>query len=120
MTTIAILSESPGSPTTNFRAVAGDKQSVGKTAGQALDALTSQLDETQTGTLLVVQSLRPDHFFTAQQQQRLEELFARWRGFRDRGIPLPAEEQAELDSLVEAEVRATAERARSLLRGLAP
>src|SRR5438128_2393206 len=62
MTTIAILPEGPGQ---SYRAVAGNKQSVGKTAGEALDALTAQLDEGQRGTMIVVQQFRPDQFFTA-------------------------------------------------------
>jgi hypothetical protein len=119
MTTIAILPENPGSPTSGYRAVAGKVQSVGQTAGQALDALTSQLGEADTGTLIVVQHLRPDRFFSAAQQQRLEELMARWRAARDAGTSLPPGEQAELDGLVEAEVRAASERARALIQGLA-
>ncbi|WP_375479000.1 hypothetical protein [uncultured Nostoc sp.] len=39
-----------------------DKHSVGKTAGQALDALTAQLYETEFAALLVIQSFRPDTF----------------------------------------------------------
>ena len=35
---------------------------------------------------------------------------ARWRAARDTGTTLPAEEQAELDTLVEAEVQAAIER----------
>ncbi len=120
MTTVTIVPEVPGSPTTHYRAVAGNVQAVGKTAGQALDALTSQLEATDAGTLVVVQHSWPDRFFTAQQQQRLEELMARWRGARDAGTALSPEEQAELDGLVEAEVRAAGERARARLQGLAP
>jgi hypothetical protein len=100
--------------------VAGEKQSVGATAGQALDALTAQLGEPQTTTLVVVQSLQPDSFFTAEQQQRLAELMPRWRAARDSGIPFPPDEQAELDALVEAELRAAAERSAALARQLLP
>ena len=117
MTTIAILPESPGSPTTTYRAVAGNKQSVGKSTGQALDALTAQLSDAESGTLVVVQSLRPDHFFTAAQQQRLEELMARWRSARDSNTPFPALEQAELEALVETELAAAVERTKALLPG---
>jgi hypothetical protein len=120
MITNAIVPETPGSPATQYRAVAGKLHSVGKTAGQALDALTSQLGEAEAGTLLVVQHSRPDQFFTAAQQQRLEHLMTRWRQARDAGTALPPQEQAELDALVEAETRAAAERARALLRGLGP
>jgi hypothetical protein len=115
MTTIAIVPEGPA-----YRAVTGAKQSVGKTVGEALDTLTAQLDEAERGTLVVVQSFRPDSFFTAAQQQRLAELWARWQAARAAGATLAPEEQAELDDLVQAEVQASAERARALLRGLVP
>lgn len=120
MTTVTIVPDVPGSPTTQYRAVAGSVQAVGKTAGQALDALTSQLDAAEAGTLVVVQHTRPDRFFTAEQQQRLEELMARWRAARDAGTALSPEDQAELEGLIDAELRAAAERARALLQGLAP
>jgi hypothetical protein len=58
----------------------------------------------------VVQQLRPDRFFTAQ-QQRLEELMGRWRTARQGHNALPPEEQAELDALVEAEMQAAGQRA---------
>ena len=45
MTTVAILPTSESNGEKSYRTVAGDKYSVGKTAGQALDALTAQLDE---------------------------------------------------------------------------
>ena len=68
-----------------------------------------------TGTLVIVQSHRPDQFFTAQQQRRLSELMARWRAARDAGDSLPPAEQAELDALVDAEVRASGQRAAASL-----
>jgi hypothetical protein len=120
MTTIAIVPECPGSPTTGYRAIAGRLESVAPTAGQALDALTSQLSEAERGTLVVVQHLQPDRFFTAQRQQRLGELMARWRAARDTRTALPPEEQAELEALSRAEVEAAAQRAAALLHGLAP
>jgi hypothetical protein len=120
MTTIAIIPEDPGSPPASYRAIAGKAQASGKTAGEALDALTAQLPDSEAGTLVVVQHRRPDAFFTAAQQQRLEDLMGRWRAARDRGTALPAEEQAELHALVEAELRAAGARAAALARGLVP
>jgi hypothetical protein len=76
MTTVAIVPDLSGSPTTQYRAVAGKVQAIGKTAGQALDALTAKLDTAEAGTLVVVQHGQPDRFFTAEQQQRLEGLMA--------------------------------------------
>jgi hypothetical protein len=120
MTTISILPDTQGSPPNNYRAVAGKLQSVGSTVGEALDALTAQLGEADSTTLVVVQRLRPDLYFTAGQQKRLRELMDRWRTARDGGAVLPPEEQAELDALVEAERRAANQRAAALIQGLAP
>ncbi len=120
MTTVAILPENAGSAGTTYRAVAGKKHGVGRTAGEALDALTAQLSDEETGTLIIVQNLRPDRFFTAQQEQRLEELMARWRAARDRQTSLSPDEQTELDSLVQAELQAATQRAAALVRELAP
>jgi len=120
MTTISIVPENTAAGHRSYRAVAGPIQSVGKTPGEALDALTAQLSETETNTLVVVQNRRPDQFFTAEQQQRMAELMQRWRAARDSGQTLPAEEQAELDALVEAELRGAAARAAALLRQQGP
>lgn len=67
MTTITILPNNPSDVERNYRAVAGNKESVGKTVGQALDALVEQLNEDESGTLVIVQRLRPDSIFTAAQ-----------------------------------------------------
>ena len=115
MTKVAILPESTDGGGISYRAIAGDRQSRGETAGQALDALTAQLLEDEVGTLIIVQSRQPDQFFTAEQQQRLSELMVRWRDSRDRGEALPTEEQAELDALAETELQASADRAAGLL-----
>jgi hypothetical protein len=115
MTAVAIMPDSPGEEGTLYRAVAGTAQSVGRTAGEALDALTAQLGKEAAGTLVVVQNLRPDPFFSAIQQQRLEELMALWRAARDDGSSLPAQAQTELEGLIQAEVEAAARRAEVLL-----
>lgn len=47
MTTVAILPTRDASGEKSYRVIAGDKHSVGKTAGQALDALTAQFGETE-------------------------------------------------------------------------
>jgi hypothetical protein len=99
-------------PTTSgeksYFAVAGDKQSFGNTAGEALDALTLQLEEEETSTLVIVQHQQPDVFFGAAEQQQLEKLMERWRAARDQDQVLPADEQAALENLIEAELRASA------------
>ncbi len=114
MTRVAILPVQTGKGEISFRAVAGDKRSQGATAGAALDALTTQLSEDETGTLVVVQNQRPDQFFDAAQQQRLAELMARWQSAQGKGEALPRDEQAELEALVEAELRASGARAAAL------
>jgi len=118
MTTVAILPERSGSDEVTYRALAGKIQSVGKTAGEALDGITAQLSEEESGTLIIVQNLRPDRFFSAQQQQRLEELMTRWRAARDTQHSLSQDEQAELEALVDAELKAATERARTLITNL--
>lgn len=118
MTTITILPESDNAHGTIYRAAAGDLESTGETAGQALDALTPQLTQDETGTLIIVQHWRPDRFFTAPQQQRMEELMGRWRDARDAGQELPGDERAELERLIEAETRGAAERADAALQEL--
>ena len=118
MTKIAILPEPTTGNGTVYRAIAGARQSTGKTPGEALDALTAQLPAEESATLVIVQSLRPDSFFTAEQQCRLAELMARWRTAREAGRTLPVEEAAELDALIDAELRATGERGRALLHEL--
>jgi hypothetical protein len=120
MTTVAILPVSDASGERLYRAIAGDKQSTGKTAGEALDALTAQLEGGELGTLLILQSFRPDWFFSEFEQQRLSKLINRWRTARDQGQTLPPEQQAELDSLVEAELKAATARTAALIQQLNP
>jgi hypothetical protein len=118
MTTVAILPVSDASGERIYRAVAGDKQSTGKTAGEALDALTAQLESDEFSTLLIIQSFRSDWFFSTEQQQRLSDLMNLWRTVRDQGQSLPPEQQAELDSLVEAELKAATARTAALVQQL--
>ncbi len=116
MTTVAILPISDASGETSYRAIAGDKHSVGKTAGQALDALTVQLDEAEFSALLLIQSFRPDRFFSADQQKRLSELMSLWRLARDQEQSLLPEQQTELEGLIEAELKAATARTATLIQ----
>lgn len=115
MTKVAILPEPSKQGDVVYRAIAKGHQSVAKTAGAALDALTAQLSPEDTGTMIVIQNYKPDRFFTAQQQERLATLMARWRAARDTGNALPANEQAELEALVDAELAASGQRAAAVL-----
>ena len=87
MTRVTIVAENPGSPDTKFRASTRKRESIGPTAGAALDALANQLGESESGTLIVIQNLRPDEFFTAAQQQRLSELLVKWRDRYNATVP---------------------------------
>jgi hypothetical protein len=118
MTTVAILPISTASGEKSYRAIAGDRQSVGKTAGQALDALTTLLGETEFSGLLIIQSFRPDRFFSAEQQERLSELMSLWKTARDQGQELPLEQQMELDKLVETELQAATARTAAMVQQL--
>jgi hypothetical protein len=111
MTTITILPEQPDT----YRAVVGDKESTGRTAGEALDALTSQLEDNESGTLIVIQNRKPDSFFNATQQTRLNELMLHRKDGR-----LSPEEETELESLIEAELDGARRRAETLLHHLKP
>ena len=118
MTKVAILPEPSERGEMAYRAIAGGRQSLARTAGAALDALTAQLPAGEAGTMVIVQSQQPDEFFTAQQQERLRGLMARWRAAREAGASLTPAEQAELDALVDEEVRAAGKRAAALSAAL--
>ena len=63
--TVTILPVPNTEGTLSFHAVSGNKSSFGKTPGEALDAISVHLSDEQEGTLIVVQSFRPDRFFSA-------------------------------------------------------
>lgn len=111
MTTITILPEKADT----YRALAGDKQSTGRTAGEALDNLASQLSDDEGGTLIIVQNHKADQFFNQAQQARLTELMERRRSY-----VLSKAEEDELESLVEAELNGARLRAESLHAALNP
>ena len=75
-TVVSILPISSPDGETLYQAVAGKLISLRKTAGQALDALTAQLDNPESSTVLVLQSFQPDQFFNVTQQAQLTELIA--------------------------------------------
>ncbi len=120
MTRVAVYQEDSASSDMPYRAVAVRTQAMGRTAGEALDALTAQLGNEESGTLIIVRDLRADRLFTSEQRQRIEQLMERWRSARDAGTTLSASDQAELEGLIDAEVKAATERAKALHRELAP
>lgn len=68
MTTVAILPISNINGEKSYRAIAGDKQSTGKTAGQALDSLITQLGETNFNGMIIIQNYHPDLNFLKELQ----------------------------------------------------
>jgi hypothetical protein len=111
MTTITILPEKSDS----YRALAGDKESTGRTAGEALDALASQLEVEESGTLIIVQNRKADEFFNTAQQRRLAALMQQRRAGN-----LSTAHESELETLIEAELDGARRRAEALLNEFKP
>ena len=117
MTRVAIVPV-PTENGTSYSAVSGEKQTSGRTAGEALDALTSQLTDSEDSTLIIVQNRHPDRFFGVEQQQQLQTLMERWRIARNSNKSLSEEEQSELERLVELELQASQKRSTALINEL--
>lgn len=113
MTTITILPEN----SVGYRAVAGDKNSTGRTVGEALDLLTSMLSDDENGTLVIIQNRKADHFFSAAEQKRLTELMQKRV---DCNQQLSVEEAKELENLIAEELRGAGQRAAALLNQMSP
>ncbi len=123
MTTIEIIPEVTTEQSI-YRAICGEQQATGSTPGQALDkieqVLFTQRDEPSSETLVIVQRFRPDNLFTAQQQERLQELMEQFHQAVEVGESLSTQKQQELESLVEAELKATIERSARVLHQTQP
>ena len=119
MATITVMREEQTKGTALYRAASGKLQASGNTIGQAIDSLSEQLGEHDSGTLLIIQNLKPDRFFNDTQRQRLVELMSEWRSARDGDFDFPAEKQIELEILANEELVASGERAKSLLSKVA-
>ena len=103
-------------PEESYEAAQGTLSARGRTAGEALDALTALLEpETH---VVVVQAQRPDRFFGATERARLEALMRRFHDAQASGEPLGEAEQAELERLIDVELDASEERARALTNAL--
>lgn len=114
MTKVAILPVPDEKGAITYRALAGERNGQGRTAGEALDALTSQLPEEESGPVVILVGRKPDAYFSESQRKRLAELMDQWRTCRDAGGQLSAADQSELDALVEAELLASATRASAI------
>ncbi|HVF43366.1 MAG TPA: hypothetical protein VM936_10170, partial [Pyrinomonadaceae bacterium] len=110
MNTISILPESDDESPATFRAFTKDLGATGRTPGEALDALTSQLGAESGGAAVIVQTFSPDKYFSSGQRVRLSSLMGRWRAAREAGDPLPPSEQDDLESLVDEELLGATER----------
>jgi len=109
MASIAIRTENSQEGAPRFRAVAGNRQSVGWTMGEAPDVLTADWHDDIQETAVFIQRLWPDAYFTVVQYHRMQELLTR-------RTTLTAQERVELETLIDAELGATVARTESLLR----
>ena len=80
--------------------------------------MTEELEHAERNAVVFVQDFRPDEFFTEAQQLRLSELMGKWRLARDKSETLPADEQAELEKLIEAELEGSARRVEKMADAL--
>jgi hypothetical protein len=90
-----------------FRATAGNQQEFGETPQEALNALMSRLPGDVSTPIVIWPYNRGDAFFTAEQQDRLQDLKRR----RD---TLTAAEREEWERLVDASFDATISRTQSM------
>lgn len=106
MTTIQILQEQPRQGKLRCRAISGRYRATGATPGAALDALEKRLPA-ESGTVVILQKFKVDRYFGEQRRARLAELMGRLQASRAEGQELAPPEMAELEALVEQELRAT-------------
>jgi hypothetical protein len=105
MKTISIKTVTTTNGERLYQAILGTKSSTGRTAGEALDDLTTKMENQEINGFLFLQINEPDQFFTAPQQERLAELKSLWQVARDQENTLPIEQQAELDDLMVLEMK---------------
>jgi hypothetical protein len=113
MTSFAIRTEDGELGEPRFCAVAGDRQSVGRTMGEALDALTADWGDEIQGAVVLIPRFGPDEYFTGEQYRQMQELLSR-------RASLTAEERKELEALIDAELDGTVARTDSLVRQFEP
>lgn len=116
MATLEILQESAQAGRTRYRARWGNRQVAAETPGKALDALYAMRDQGEGNqtTVILLHHFGPDRFFGEAEQTRLGDLMDEFHDSLRSAESLSAAEQAELESLVEAELRASAHRATTL------
>ena len=114
MSTISVFPESNPLPRV-YRAVSGEREAIGPTIGDAVNNLTNKFGEPDGTTLVVVQVMKPDRYFTAEQIIRLRDLMDKWRSARDTGAAFSHDEQVELDALIQAELEGMIQRTKALV-----
>ena len=87
------------------KAVRGGQEAVGKTRGEALDAIASQLSIDDDAEFFYYAEMKPDPFFTAEQISRLYELRQ-----KQENDTLTEADDLEYKALVEAELLGSARR----------
>src|SRR4029453_1942772 len=100
MTTIAIRNDQKETGERRFRAIAGNRQSLGKTMGEALDALTAEWGDDVQETEVFIQRFQPEQYFSQGEYGRMQALLAH-------RSTLTPEESTELEALIDSEVDAT-------------
>lgn len=115
--TVEIYREEGKRKNSRYRAVFGQQQAEGKTAGQALDSLEKTLSDADdpVHSLIILQRFQPDAFFTEEQQTRVQELMALFHETMANEGNLTAEERAELEQLVDKEYIAAIARSAAIL-----
>ena len=101
----------PDGVSKKFRAVIGEKEFFGRTPGEALDALTSDVEGGESESVYVLQRCQPDEFFNAQQLQRLAQLMEKLHEAEAGNKQLSTDERTELEQLIDEELEASGKRA---------
>ena len=113
MTAVVIRTDQKEAGEYQFRAISGDRQCLGRTMGEALDALTAGWGDSVPETVVLIQRFQPDQYFTQAQYDQMQELLARRSS-------LTPEERTELEALIDVEVDATVARTETRVRTQQP
>jgi hypothetical protein len=103
MDTITILPNENDGKAISFSAMTSDHEAVGRTAGEALDALTSKT-HSEICEPIIIQQFQADRYFSEAQRQRLTELMSHWHQARDANAELSPDLRGELERLLDEEM----------------
>jgi hypothetical protein len=113
MPSVTIRENQANKSKVEFQATSGNHFAVGRTMGEALDALLQDWEGEAKPTAILIQRFLPDAFFTKAQGDRMQDLMAR----RD---SLTAAERTEFEALIDAELDATILRTDHLMSAKQP